>query len=107
MDRFISILGVLIAIMLITFAVVGKSWSAQQEAPGFASCDQIEDSARRTVCLKDLAFKNLDVSPCLEIEKVIDRDICMRNIALKTRDGSLCQQISTADIRRICIEGVG
>ncbi len=102
MEKYVSILGVLIASMLIIFFAVGKYMSSEV-TPSFGSCDQIEDLERRTICLKDLAMKNLDLTPCLQIEKTFDRDICLRNVAIKSRDGSVCQQIVTPDIRRICM----
>ena len=103
MEKYISILGVLIAIMLILFFAIGKFMSNNATQPSFGSCDQIEDIDRRVVCLKDLASKNLDVTPCLQIERTFDKDVCIRNIAIKMRDSSICQQIVTPDIRRICL----
>ena len=103
MEKYVSILGVLIAVMLILFFAVAKFMGANSSSPSFGSCDQIEDLERRIVCLKDLASKNLDVTPCLQIDKTLDRDICIRNVAIKMRDRSVCQQIVTPDIKQICM----
>ncbi|MFH0817920.1 MAG: hypothetical protein V1909_04775 [Candidatus Micrarchaeota archaeon] len=107
MEKYISILGVLIAVMLILFFAVAKFMGANSSPPSFGSCDQIEDLERRTICLKDLATKTLDVTPCLQIERTFDRDVCLRNVAIKSKDSSLCQQIVTPDIRRICLNDFG
>ncbi len=71
--------------------------------PSFGNCDQIKDTESKTICLKDLAIKNLDAAPCLQIEKTFDRDVCLRNVAIKMRDSSVCQQIVTPDIKQICM----
>ncbi len=106
MEKYISVLGVVIAIMLTLFFVVAKFVGAGSISPSSASCEQIEDMARRNICLKDIAFKSLDISPCLEIENVPERDICMRNVAMKTKDGTICLQISTPGIKSMCIRGL-
>ena len=106
MEKYISVLGVIIAIMITLFFVVAKFIGTGTLSTTSVSCEQIEDQARRNICLKDLAFKSLDISPCLEIENVPERDICMRNVAMKTKDSTICLQISTPDIRRMCVQGL-
>jgi hypothetical protein len=105
MDKYISVLGVLIAIMLILFFVVAKFIGVSSVSPSFGSCDRIEDEKQRVICLRELAFKNLDIMPCLQIEGQLERDVCLRNVAVKSGDRTLCLQISSSDIRRICLEG--
>ncbi|MFH1470753.1 MAG: hypothetical protein ABIF01_03325 [Candidatus Micrarchaeota archaeon] len=108
MEKYMSIFGVLIAIIVVFFFVFSYYMSGKAGAdPSFGSCDQIEDLGARTLCLKDLALKNADVTPCLQIERTFDRDICLRNVALKSRDSTMCEQIVTADIKRICRNDLG
>ena len=107
MEKYISVLGVIIAVMLVLFFAVSKYVATNSATPPFGSCGQISDSARRIICLKELASKTLDISPCLEIEQTSDRDICMRNVAIKSRDSSICLQIATPGIKRICESELG
>jgi hypothetical protein len=102
MEKYITVLGVLVAIFITIFLIVGRYVGNGSVDPSFGSCDQISDQNQKNLCLKEIAIKNLDISSCLPIDDSAQRDICLRNIALKTKDRALCDQIVTKNIQRIC-----
>ncbi len=104
------IVGILLSVFLIFLFVmakfVGTNVNRDTSMSSLGACNEFEDEASRNSCLRSLANKNLDVTPCLQIRKIPERDACLRNVAIKSKDKQLCGQITTIQIREMCAEQI-